>query len=82
MVRGVIIKINAAKAASNEITGTVKREDTGEVVPFKSSASRVPGIGTGDWVAGRVRSGEHYMSGLSFAQSGMRSGVAGRPRRQ
>lgn len=82
MVRGVIVKINKQKGTSNELTGTVKREDTGEVVSFKSSIAHIPGIGEGDWVSGRVRSGQHYMSGLSFAQSGMRSGVAGRPRRQ
>jgi len=82
MVRGVIVKINEKKGASNEITGTVKREDTGEVVSFKSSIARIPSIGEGDWVSGRVRSGEHYMSSISFAQKGMRSGVAGRPKRQ
>lgn len=83
MVRGVIVKINAQRGASSrEVTGMVKREDTGELLPFKSSMSRVPGLGEGDWINGRVRTTERVMTNLEFAQGQMRSGLTGRPKRQ
>ena len=83
MVRGVIVKINAQRGASSrEVTGMVKREDTGELLPFKSSMSSVPGLGEGDWINGRIRANERVMTSLEFAQRGMRSGLKGRPRRQ
>ena len=83
MVRGVVVKINEQRGASTRaLTGTVKREDTGDIIPFKTALSRVPNIGEGDWVSGTVRANTRMMTELTFAQGRIRSGISGRPKRQ
>lgn len=83
MVRGVIVKINEQRGATGgQLSGTVKREDTGAVIPFKTSLSGMSNIGEGDWVSGTVGVGKRMMTNVKFAQRGMRSGVAGRTRKQ
>jgi hypothetical protein len=83
MVQGIVTKLEKGMGATTrQIHGKVKREDTGEEIPFKASAHNVPGIAVGDWVSGTVAVNSKMMQRIKFAGERVRSGVKGRYKKQ